>query len=112
MYQNWIVLLFLMIIAGIGKAMRDTISFHWDRSVFSKIKNERWRRWFESDMNRRPDHPIWFLWDGWHFGDTLSYVGIFLAIIFVITWWQVIMCAALFGILFQLFYQIIFLARA
>jgi len=112
MDQNWISVIILAILAGIGKAVRDTISFQWERSVFNKIKDEKCRLWFKSERESRPSHPFWFIWDGWHFGDSLSYLGILVAMIFVTIWLQVIVCAVLFGVTFQLFYRVLFLSDA
>ena len=103
----WIGVSVLGMLGGIGKAMRDTIAFNWDISIFKKIKNERLRRWFQSSGDR-PDHIIWFLWDGWHFGDTLSYIALLAAMFLVSIWFQIILCAILFGSIFQLFFHVIF----
>ena len=107
MMCNWIGIIVLGILGGIGKAIRDTIAFKWDDSVFNKIKNDRWRRWFQSTGDR-PNHLIWFLWDGWHFGDTLSYTALLAAMFFVALWLQVPVCAALMGGTFQLFFHVVF----
>ena len=107
MVCNWIGIIVLGILGGIGKAIRDTIAFNWDESVFKKIKNDRLRIWFQSTGNR-PNHIVWFLWDGWHFGDTLSYTAILAAMFFVSIWYQIPVCAALVGATFQLFFHIVF----
>jgi hypothetical protein len=107
MSYSWIGISVFAILGGIGKAMRDTIAFKWDKSIFNKIKNDRLRRWFQS-TGERPNHIIWFLWDGWHFGDTISYTAILAAMFFVSIWYQVLLCAVLFGVIFQLFFHVIF----
>lgn len=108
MVCSWIGIIVLGILGGIGKAIRDIISFHWDESIFSKIKNEKLRRWFQSTGDR-PNHLIWFLWDGWHFGDTFSYTSLLAAMFFVSSWYQIPVCAAIMGCSFQLFYHVIFI---
>ena len=110
MFLNWLVIIVLGTLGGIGKAIRDTISFNWDRSIFSKIKNDWLRRWLQS-KDVKPRHLIWFLWDGWHFGDTLSYVTLLVAMFFVSTWYQVAVCGVFLGGIFQLFFHIVFLGR-
>ncbi len=110
MFYSWLGIIVLGILAGIGKAMRDTISFNWNKSVFNKIKNDRLLRWFQS-TGKRPNHLIWFLWDGWHFGDTLSYSALLVAMFFVTTGYQVALCAALVGGIFQLFFHVVFLGK-
>jgi len=110
MFLSWLGIIVLGALGGIGKAMRDTISFNWNLSIFNKIKNDRLRRWFQS-KSARPNHLIWFLWDGWHFGDTLSYAALLAAMFFVSTWLQVAVCAALVGGIFQLFFHVVFLGK-
>jgi len=100
----WISLIILGILAGIGKGLRDTIAFNWAGSVLKNIKNEKIRNWFESKAEH-PSHIIWFLWDGWHFGDTLSYSALLAAMIFVNSWLQIGVCAILMGGVFQLLYH-------
>lgn len=111
MFFSWLAVIVLAALGGIGKAMRDTIAFNWATSIFNKIKNERLRRWFQS-TGKKPNHLIWFLWDGWHFGDTLSYVSLLTALFFIAIWYQVPVCAALFGGIFQLFFHVVFLSKA
>lgn len=110
MFLNWLAIIVLGAFGGIGKAMRDTIAFYWDRSIFSKIKSDRCRHWFES-TGAHPNHLVWFLWDGWHFGDTLSYAALLGAMFFVSTWIQVVVCGALLGGIFQLFFHVVFLSK-
>ena len=81
-----IIIAILAILAGLGKAVRDTIAHHWGKCIFSKIKNELWFKWFRSDWRDKPNHPIWFLWDAWHCFDSLSYV-VYLPILFLFDGW-------------------------
>ena len=108
MIFNWILLIFLVISGGIGKAMRDIIRDQFNNSIFSKIKNEQWKNWFQSNWENKPGHLIWFLWDGRHFGDTLSYVSLFLAMLVAGSWNQVMIGALVFGTVFQLCYHWLF----
>ncbi len=110
MFLNWLAIIVLGTLGGIGKATRDTITFKWDQSIFSKIKNDRLRRWLESTGDH-PNHLIWFLWDGWHFGDTLSYTALLVAMFFVSTWYQVAVCGLFLGGIFQLFFHVIFMGK-
>jgi len=73
--MSWVVVVMLAIVTGISKACRDTIDFHWDYSVFILIKNKKLREWLRSDWTNKPDHLFWFMWDGWHFFDTLTIAG-------------------------------------
>lgn len=110
MFLTWLAIIVLAVVGGIDKAIRDTVAFKFDRSIFSKIKNDRLRRWFQSTGDH-PNHLIWFLWDGWHFGDTLSYVSLLAAMFFVSSWYQVALCAVLVGATFQLFFHVLFRIR-
>ena len=111
MLSSWLGIIGFGILGGIGKAIRDTVAFNWNESVFNKIEHNRLRLWFQSKGDR-PRHIIWFLWDGWHFGDTLSYSALLAAMFFVTTWYQVAACAALVGGIFQLFFHVVFLNKA
>jgi hypothetical protein len=98
-------------LAGVGKAGRDTIAHHWERSVFFRIKSVFWFRWFSSDWRLRPSHPFWFLWDGWHGFDSLSILGLGLMGIWVSSWWDLVMGLVLFGIGFGWFYNKLLLEK-
>jgi hypothetical protein len=110
MLFSWLAMIVLGALGGIGKAIRDTIAFNWTQSIFNRIKNDRLRRWFQS-TGERPNHLIWFLWDGWHFGDTLSYASLLTAMFFVAIWHQIPVCAVMFGAIFQLFFHWFFLSK-
>lgn len=110
MCSSWIIMVTLSILAGSGKALRDTVSFHWDNCIFARIKNKRWYRWFKSDYEDRPNYLIWFLWDAWHFGDTISYASLLALMVTIETWLQVAICAITMGVIFQLLYHGIFKA--
>ena len=103
--QNWIILIILGIQAGFGKGLRDTVAFNWHGSIFKNINNDKFRDWLQSTPPR-PTHIIWFLWDGWHFGDSLSYTALLAAMFFVSSWLQIGICAALVGGVFQFLYHV------
>lgn len=103
--ENWLALIVLGLLAGVGKGLRDTIAFNWTGSIFRKIKNKKLRDWLES-TGERPSHIIWFLWDGWHFGDTLSYAALLAAMFFAASWLEIGVCTALLGGIFQFLYHI------
>jgi len=119
-YVNFTYVIILAFLAGIAKAGRDTITHHWDRSIFFRIDSDFWRNWFLSFWQDKPSHPIWFLWDGWHFFDTLEkvcYLWIVLLtatkpIIFPMAGiWYIAIIAGMVMIGFNLFYHWIFLTR-
>ena len=121
LYVNFSYVIILAFLAGIAKAGRDTITHHWDRSIFFRIDSDFWRNWFLSFWQDKPSHPIWFLWDGWHFFDTLEkvcYLSIVLLtatkpIIFPMAGiWYIAIIAGIVMIGFNLFYHWIFLTRS
>ena len=120
LYVNFSYVIILAFLAGIAKAGRDTITYHWDRSIFFRIDSDFWRNWFLSFWQDKPDHYFWFLWDGWHFFDTLEkvcYLSIVLLtatkpIIFPMAGiWSIAIIAGTVMIRFNLFYHWIFLTR-
>jgi hypothetical protein len=120
---NFIYVIILGLIAGIAKAGRDTIAHHWDSSIFNEIRHAGWRKWFMSWYLNKPDHPIWFLWDGWHCFDTLEkacYLSIILLTAtkrfetnsLIATNWSLVIVVALGAIVgFNLCYHWIFIHR-
>ena len=78
-----ITLIILLIIAAISKAVMDTVDFKFNKSIFSKIKSEKKRLWFNqsqgwknkyknSDPEQGPAFPgsttvFVFITDAWHF---------------------------------------------
>ena len=120
LYGNFLYVVILALFAGIAKAGRDTIAHHWDGSIFDRIRSNFWRNWFLSFWQDKPSHPIWFLWDGWHFFDTLEkvcYLSIVLLtatkpIIFPMAGiWYIALIAGMVMVGFNLFYHWIFLTR-
>ena len=103
--------LILAFIAGVcGKAFRDTIAHHYDRSIFKSLDC----KWIESDWRNKPQYPNWRyfippLWDGWHFGDFVSVVG--LAISIYLNPALIIYSLIMFYTSFTLFYHYIFIKK-
>lgn len=48
-----IVSIILCIIAGVSNSIMDTIQFHWDSSIFSKIENKKKREWWKSKGDKK-----------------------------------------------------------
>jgi len=120
LYVNFSYVIILAFLAGIAKAGRDTIAHHWDRSIFFRIDSDFWRNWFLSFWQDKPHHPIWFLWDGWHFFDTLEKVCYFAIILLTLTKptmfpmagiWSISLIAGMVMVGFNLFYHWIFIRR-
>ena len=115
-----IFVLIFALFAGMAKAGRDTIAHHWHDSVFFQIRSEFWFKWFRSAWTDKPNHPVWFLWDGWHFFDTLEKLCYFSIVLLMSTkclpsifplwaiWVIVAGCAAMAGVGFYLFYWKVF----
>lgn len=97
-------------LGGIAKAMRDTIAHHFERSVFSGFSGF-WFKWFLSYPGNKPTHPIWFLWDGWHFADNFQILMFLLAISSGLNWLDAIVFGICFGLAFRVFYHHLFLNK-
>ena len=102
---NLIWIMVLSMLAGIGKGTANTIAHHFYKSIFANIKSEFWLKWFQSSWLDRPNHPIWFLWDGWHFFDTLSYFVYLPLCLLVTDWLQLIEIVAFRWLMFHLLYN-------
>lgn len=96
-----------LVVSGISKAVCDTIRYHWDRSKFNKIRNKRIWIWFKSDYENRPNHPVWFLWDAWHFFNSLMLYSLLFAFN---SWWMALIWAVVIGIVFTIFFHKFFIA--
>lgn len=102
---------FFAILAGTAKAIRDTIDFHFERSIFNQIKNEKIRLWFESDWRRRPDHIFFFLWDGWHCSESLLILFLVIDVLYKPDILQVIYFLLIMGITFEYLFHNKFLVN-
>lgn len=102
---NLVILVGLTGLAGFAKAIRDTIAHHWERSVFNFISNEFLREWMRSDWRNRPHHCIWFIWDGWHFAESILYASLFSMMLLRCGIWDVGFGIAAFGLSFNLWYH-------
>ena len=98
-------------LAGICKAIRDTVAHHWEISIFAGIKSKVIRNWFQSDYKNKPRHVIWFLWDAWHFSDTLSYVAFIPIILLADQWHEIAIVLCAFYLAFNLFYSEILISK-
>ena len=91
-------MIYLVIIAGILNGLMDLISFRWNKSYFSKIKNKRliqfmnpklsWRnKWKNGDINNGPKFfgsSTFLVWttDLWHLLKVLMITCLLFGIIF------------------------------
>lgn len=98
-------------LAGICKASRDTIAHHWKVSIFAKIKSNVIRNWLKSDWDKKPNHFIWFLWDGWHFFDTFSYLSFVPIIRTAKEWYEIAIVLCCFFLALNLFYSEILISK-
>lgn len=126
MVQNLIIAAVLIIIAGICKAIQDKISFHWHKSVFSKIKNPKVIQWFNPETSWKNKYewfpnnkiltwlisnPLVMLTDAWHlFGFLKNFLILFTGIILPLYWWS-FSYYFLFILTFHLFFTYIFSIR-
>jgi hypothetical protein len=57
--QSLIIAGVLLIFAGVAKAIQDKTSFHWHKSIFSKIKNKKIVQWLNPELSWKNKHE-WF----------------------------------------------------
>ena len=126
-----IIIVVLLIIAGISKSIMDTVDFHFETSIFSNIKSEQRKLWWnqsegwknkykdrDSTKGRKfPGSLTWlvFVTDAWHFFQMLLYLSLFgvatlaLTISLPISWyWYILIFAGmkiLFSGVFELFWS-------
>ncbi len=116
------VFVLLMTISAIIGIM-DLIKFHWEMSVFSKVKSPAWlSRWLNPHDRLIEKAPAIFVWllehqlaglnDFWHF---LKFILIQLIILlgwwfhYEGDWWAFfLMGNAIYGVIFELFYSAVF----
>lgn len=117
-----IISLVLIAISGISKATMDTLNFHYDISIFKKLKKQNWWNpdlswenkytWSQNKFIKwLLIHVITAITDGWHAFQLLFLTALFASIISYspIVCWIVdfIIYRAIFGLFFVLFYNII-----
>lgn len=104
MVQNIIISAVLIIISGISKAIQDKISFHWHKSVFSKIKKPKVLQWFNPETSWKNKYewfpksktltwiisnPLVMLTDAWHFFGMIRNLTLLAAgILLPLAWWS------------------------
>ena len=96
----------LVVCAAVCNSFMDTISYHWNRSIFSKINsNNFWYKWFhetgwklkyidwdKGNKERVKINIFGLLWinkpvhitDAWHFFKSLMIIFLFLSILFYV----------------------------
>ncbi len=116
-----VIQLILMVIAGIAKAMMDTIQFHFSRSVMSGWSKQFW----DASVSWVNQHNTWipaFLTDGWHLMQSIFLTCMFAVMATISTtpnsvirnkWlnylaWFILL-RGVFGIAFVVFYNYILL---
>jgi hypothetical protein len=106
-----------IIIAAAGKAVMDTLRFHFDNSIFAKYKDNTWVNPALSWQNKWK-HKSRFLdllfstvlvWttDAWHFFQHIFLMFLFFSMIplgFVFHWWLPILLYAVFTGSFQIMF--------
>lgn len=111
---DFVITVIFAIVFGVAKAMRDTIDFHWERSVLRLIENKKLMQWLRSDWENKPKNVFWFLWDGWHFFDTLTYlVPAIYAALWVYcgnNWFQALIFVLWSIVTFNYFFHVVLLA--
>ncbi|NPV13271.1 MAG: hypothetical protein HPY57_16040 [Ignavibacteria bacterium] len=120
-----ILTIFFILIAGIFKAIMDTLQFHFDKSIFINNNKNWWNpsiSWKNKYKNNDPKQgPKFFgsttflvsLTDAWHFFQMLFLTSIFLGLVFYIPFFSVsytwifdfVIYRIIFSSSFNLFYD-------
>lgn len=132
-----IIVVILLSIASIAKAIMDVVDFKFGESIFSDIKNEKRRYWWNQsegwknkykDRDSEKGPAFWgsttfFVWltDSWHFFQMIKLTCYDLSIIIPIIilsgisfWWiipSLIVMKILKGSIFELFWSKIFIKK-
>lgn len=125
MVSNLIIIIILIIISSISKSIMDKLQFHYDSSIFKKMKNQKWWNPSISHLNKykneKPENGrkflgsttfLVFLTDAWHFFQEIFLNSLIIAILIAINtgilfhWWYWIVgfliLKLLFGTIFEL----------
>ena len=125
-----IILAALLIVAGIGKAVMDTLQFHFSASVFKTLVNSYWwnpaiswkSKYKNHDPSQGPAFPgsttiFVFVTDAWHFFQFIFLNSLFGSIIMYrlseysmtyFGWWGYIIDFLIMSILFRVIFQIFY----
>lgn len=85
----WILLLIIGIIGGLSEAIKDTITFKFDNSVFKVLKADFWnphlswkRKYVEGSKLRKWAYKTILVWvsDAWHLTKVIETVSIFIGL--------------------------------
>lgn len=126
MVQSIVIAGILVFIAGIAKAIQDKTSFHWEKSIFSRIKNKKLKQWFNPSLSWKNKHewfpnnkiltwiisnPLVMITDAWHlFGFLKNFLLLSTGIILPLCWWS-FSYYFLFTLTFHLFFTYFFSIR-
>lgn len=111
--------IFLIILSGICKAIVDTISHHYDESIFSKLNPFYWNpdiSWKNKYKNKESGKESFFLsktllvslTDAWHLFGLLERIFIFLSVFLIGKLYLLALLYGTFTTSFHIFYTYIF----
>ena len=118
----WYLTIIFLVIAAICKAVKDTVEFHYDYSIFSNFNTKywnpliSWKNKYKGDLKTPKfcgSTTVFVMFtDAWHLFDFLQLVSFLLAIIFYNKMIYFVADFVIFYILvcgvFELFYSLIF----
>lgn len=108
------------IISGIGKAIRDTLAHHFERSIFKDLNPLFWNpvlsgnnKWKNGDRNQGEKFflsttLLVSLTEGWHIGETINVLFLVLGVglmTYSIGLWGAIIARIIYGISFTIAYK-------
>ena len=118
----WYLTIIFLVIAAVCKAVKDTLEWHYDYSIFSKFNAKYWNPLISWKNKYKDDLKTPKFWgsttvfvmftDAWHLFDFLQIISFMLAIIFYSKMIYFAVDFVIFYILFcgvfELFYSLIF----
>lgn len=115
-----IIIAILLIISAIGKAVQDKLQFHFEKSIFNKIKYQNWWNpklswknkwtWFPNSkiLTYLLANPLVGLTDAWHFFGFIRDFSIFICIPIISGNWWLLLAYPIYRFIFHAFFTWIF----
>lgn len=119
----YIFVIILAVLAGVSEAVMDKLNFHYENSVFKRLKGSFWdpsiswqNKWKEGDKNKGErffgsSTFLVFLTDGWHLFKVIHTTLLVSFCFLAPVWWMLIICYLLKKVVFELFFRRIFEKR-
>jgi len=117
MNTNTIIVISLVFIPALCKAIQDTLMFHFSTSIFKNLgswwdPSKSWQNKYTWSTNKVVRwllcNPLVGITDAWHLFNTIGRVSTFYWLIFITTWYYVLLIYSCYVIIFHVFFTYIF----